>query len=470
MLPRNPNGAAPSGRYGDVAIVTMIRQFLKYGLKVRDLEAYIVGGGNLDNWTEFLTQTDDTLFTQEDRLSAWLNIPLGSGFDFYAMGSYTFEYIDEESDHYFDVDFLKFDGNFSTTGEGASNFGFTAGRFVTSDFTGYVFYHVMDGGQLRFRFPFVNINTSFGYTGLIFKHAADFRISKLDVVEANDDDIFLGPPKIIGVIDATFPDLIGNQTLTMSFVFQEDMRSEDDVLEEGEENFFPAEGGLLDTQYYGVGVGGPIFSSLYYNTFFYLSTGRTLSYLNDPDSATNFSYEYTGILSLLFGGGIKFYMRDFLYSRIAFSFVYASGDEDSFSFIEGNSDDRASTFVPISYDSDIALVFPPQLGNILLFDISYSLRPFSGSKTSILSNLQTMLKALIFFRPTSGPISEAGLDPTSDAAYLGTEIDLIINFRPFSDLGTALSLGLFVPNTGEAFLEDQRETEFLGRFEFSLSF
>ncbi len=427
-------------------------------------------GGSLDNSTEFQTQVDDTLFTQEDRLSAWLNVPIARGFDFFAMGSYTFEYANEESNHYLDVDLLKFDGNFATTEEGASNFGFTAGRFVASDFTGYVLRHVMDGGQLRFRLPFANINTAFGYTGLLFKHAADFRISKMDVVESNDDDVFWGPPKIIGVVDATFLDLIGSQSLTLSFVFQEDMRNEDDVLEEGEEDFFPAEGGLLDTQYFGAGLTGPIFSSLYYNTFFYLGTGRTLSYLDDEDSGTGFSYQYTGVLSFLFGGGIKFYLREFLNSRITFNFIYASGDEDSASFIEGNSDDTASTFVPISYDSSIALIFPPQLGNIMLFDISYSLRPFSGSKGSILSNLQTMLKALLFFRPTSGPISEPGLDPASSASYLGTEIDLIINFRPFSDLGTALSLGIFMPNTGETFLEDQRETEFLGRFEFSFSF
>jgi len=427
-------------------------------------------GGNIDNYSEYMTQTDDPLFTEEIRFSAWLNIPLGRSFDFFVMGSYTFEYIDEETDHFLDVDLLKFDGNFATTEEGASNFGITAGRFVTSDFTGYVFNHVMDGAQLRFRLPFVNINTSFGYTGLLFKHSADFRISKMDVVESNDDDIFFGAPKIVGVIDATFPDLIGNQSLTLSFLFQEDMRSEDDVIAEGEENFFPAQGGLLDTQYIGAGLGGPIFSSFYYNTFFYLGAGRTLSYLDDEDSATNFSYQYTGILSFLFGGGLKFYMKEFLYSRIAVNFVYASGDEDSFSYIEGNSDDTAGTFVPISYDSNIALIFPPQLGNIMLFDISYSLRPFSGSKASIFSNLQTMLKGLIFFRPTSGPISERGLDPASSAAYLGTEIDLIINFRPFSDLGSALSLGIFMPNTGETFLEDQRETEFLGRFELSFSF
>jgi hypothetical protein len=328
----------------------------------------------------------------------------------------------------------------------------------------------MDGGQLRFRFPFVNINTSFGYTGLLFKHAADFRISTMDIVDANDDDVFFGPPKIIGVIDATFPDLIGNQSLTLSFLFQEDMRSEDDVIEEGETVQDTTKGGLLDTQYLGVGLGGPIFSSLYYDAFFYLGTGRTLSYLDDDRPFVDKSYQYTGILAFLFGGGLKFYIEDFLYSRIAVSFIYASGDEDSNAFIEGNSDDTASTFVPISYDSGIALVFPPQLGNIMLFDVSYSLRPFSGSKGSIMSNLQTMLKAILFFRPTSGPISERGLDPTSSESYLGTEIDLIINFRPFSDLGTALSLGLFMPNTGGTFLEDQRESEFLGRFEFSLSF
>jgi hypothetical protein len=427
-------------------------------------------GGSLDNNTEFVTKTDETEFTQEDRLSAWLDLPFSSSFGLFVMGGYTFEYADEETDHYFDLDLLKLEGNFVPTKGGASTFGFTAGRYIASDFTRYVLDHVVDGTQLRFRFPIVNINASFGYTGLLFKHVSDFRISKMDVVEAADEDIWFAPPKIIGAVDATFPDLIGMQSLTLSFVFQEDMRSDEDVLEEGEENYFPAEGGKLDTQYIGLGFGGPIFTSFYYNAFFYLGTGRMLAYLEDDDSGTGFSYQYAPILSFLIGGGLKFYMRELLYSRIAVNFVYASGDEDSFSFIEGNTDDTSSMFVPISYDSSIALIFAPQLGNIMLFDISYSLRPLSGTDSLILRNLQTMLRGLIFFRPTSGPISEGGIDPASDAAYLGTEMDFIINFRPFSDLGTALSFGIFLPNTGEAFLEDQRETEFLGRFELSFSF
>ena len=96
--------------------------------------------------------------------------------------------------------------------------------------------------------------------------------------------------------------------------------------------------------------------------------------------------------------------------------------------------------------------------------MSYSIKPHD--------TLQTLLKAAAFFRSTTGQISEPGIDDASDSLYLGTEIDLVVNFRPFSDLGAALSGGFFIPNNGAggAFLESDRSIEFLTRLEFSFSF
>ena len=48
-------------------------------------------------------------------------------------------------------------------------------------------------------------------------------------------------------------------------------------------------GGRLSTQYFGLGLSGPVTSSLYYDAFGYLNTGQTLSYVADSSSGTGFS-------------------------------------------------------------------------------------------------------------------------------------------------------------------------------------
>jgi hypothetical protein len=80
-----------------------------------------------------------------------------------------------------------------------------------------------------------------------------------------------------------------------------------------------------------------------------------------------------------------------------------------------------------------------------------------------------MAKAQSFLRPTTGGISTLGLDPASSDLYLGTEFDGIANFRPFSDLGLAFSLGFFLPNGG-AFTGQASLPALAGRLEVSLSF
>ncbi len=249
------------------------------------------------------------------------------------------------------------------------------------------------------------------FAGLLFNPTSSIIMSKTDSTYSQDDARLLASPRLIEVVDIIVP-------------------------------------------------------SLYHDTFFYLGTGTMLSFINDV-------YVYAPILSFLAGGGIRLYLKEALDSIIELRAIFSSGDADSTStFREGNTEGNATAFIPISRPN-LALVFSPQLGNIFLAELRYSLKPFSWAKARVLGRLQTELKGVVFFRPTSGLISEPGINPDSDSIYLGTEVDWIINFKPFSDLGLALSLGLFMPDNGtaaSAFLADERKIEFLGRFELSFSF
>ncbi len=100
-------------------------------------------------------------------------------------------------------------------------------------------------------------------------------------------------------------------------------------------------------------------------------------------------------------------------------------------------------------------------GNLVLAEASYSLKPAAF--------FQALLKASLFLRPTKGRISDSTVDPLlSSSPYLGTEIDASFRFRLFSDLGLALTAGVFLP--GAAFPAASREPDFGGRFELSFSY
>jgi hypothetical protein len=161
----------------------------------------------------------------------------------------------------------------------------------------------------------------------------------------------------------------------------------------------------------------------------------------------------------LLGASLHYFNEDLMHSRAELGLLFASGDADfTYSVIEGNREGLATVFVPIT-NNDIALVFSPRLANLMLLEASYSIKP--------LRDLQTQLKGFVFLRPTKGPVSDLRVD--GDSIYLGSEIDGVVRYRPLSDLGLALSLGLFFPGM-EAFTTGEEDPEFRGRLEISFAF
>jgi len=421
----------------------------------------------LDDSTR-LSSVEGASFFQKDKFSLWLNTERGKHLSFSMQGSYTYAI---GHPYFFDLDHFYLDGMFPEAVGSSSLLNLNLGRFVFSDFSGNILDHNVDGLRLELNYPKVIFTLSAGYTGLLFKESSSVILSKADSSDSSKGDILFAPPRIVGAVELLFPELFARQDLVISCLAQQDFRGEDEIVAAGEVNEILGKGGKLHSQYYGLGLSGPLSSSFFYDSYFYLESGKTLSYTADSSSVTDYSYEYTLLLSYLFGGGLRYYMKGDHFSKIEFNFLFSSGDEDYESFIEGNTADNAGSFVPISRP-DLGLVFSPQLGNIFSAELSYSTKPLAKKGYKGLENLQTILKTVAFFRPTTGPISEGGIDTSSDSLYLGTEIDTIINFRPFSDLGISLTAGLFIPNNGSggAFLETDRELEALARLDFSFSF
>jgi hypothetical protein len=419
-------------------------------------------GGSLDN-ASALKGSDELSFTQEDVVSGWISSRLGDRYRVYARGSYAYTL---DRAYYFNLDAVYLDGDFGSVG-GASGFGLTVGRFDAQDFTGVVLNHTLDGLNLQFDYPYARFRALTGFTGLIQRPSSEIVLSRNDEIELSDTTRNFGAPRLIGAFSLELLGAVGTGDLTVSVLFQEDLRlDEDRYIRPGEEIAAAglSKGGRMDTQYIGVGLDGSVAPSTYYDVFLYAGLGRTLSYLEDSESVTGYSYQFVPLVGILGGFGVRYYMEETLSSVLSFRATYASGDGDYETFVEGNTDGLALAFVPVSKSSP-GLAFAPQYGNIIVGELSYALRPLS-SLGGLAAEIQTIAKALLYARPTEGPVSTGAIDPTKDDRYLGSELDLAVNFRPFSDLGVALSTGVFFP--GGAF--ESSDAEFAAGLLFSFSF
>ncbi|MFQ3621471.1 MAG: hypothetical protein SNJ78_11080 [Spirochaetales bacterium] len=426
-------------------------------------------GVNIENDSSYSSKEGEG-FIQENTGHLWMNHVLGDYWVFNASLMGTFSSNSDKPILYGDVEILTLKGTFPNLENGASLFSIEMGRFFHQEFSNYVFSHRMDGIRMEFGYSWSTLQMAFGYTGLLNKYYTSLVLSRLDGLEDLDKDKLWAPPRFIGSLSLSMPELFARQNVTLSVLVNEDLRHlfDDKVIKEGKETFDPSSGGLVDTQYFGVGLDGPLTSSLFYTAFAYLGTGRILTFVPDTQSNTGEAYNYKLIFSGMGGVSLRYYLAEFFQSVAGLQIVYATGDSDTITFLEGNTSGNSSMFLPISGASlGSALQFKPS--NLLATELSYSLKPFSAVKGFLLESLQAGTRLTPLFKASKGAMSEGGVDPSKGAGYVGTDLALFANLRPFSDLGLGVTLGIFLPN-GSAFLPGKDETVVYGQFVFSFSF
>ena len=341
---------------------------------------------------------------------------------------------------YANADLLNLHGSYQLNGA-LRQMQFTVGRLMLSDFSTRVLSHEADGLLLDIEFPGLSLNIASGYTGLVTKGASTIELSKSDLNDYTNTGVNFASPRVVEMVQATVL-LLPGQRIAISGIAQQDLRgtfldlaegSAESLVSSGSTTDEPAEGGRVSTQYMGLGVSGNITGNLYYDVFSYLETGQILSYQSG-------SYQSIFFYAALAGGGVRIFLPRALSSVIGVRGLYASGDPNAGTVVEGQSQ-GFSVFTPISRPT-LDNVFSPQLSNVVVAEASYSLKP--------MGKLQAGAQADAYFRPTTGAISEPGLAPGSSSAYLGSEMDLAVNFTPLSDLGSSLWGGVFVPGTAFA--------------------
>jgi hypothetical protein len=324
---------------------------------------------------------------------------------------------------------------------GMNAFVFDVGRMPFSDPSGYILSSPADGVSFAFKYPGFDVAFRSAYTGFLFLKDTDAPISMslADATRISEDKDLFGSPRFLVQADLGFPELFG-QKFVFSFLSQNDLNPSDLLLSDGSTTPNASMGGRLDTQYFELKADGTI-SVVSYGAFFAYGSGRTLSWLSDH-------YGYASIASFLTGAQASFPVAAIPLdgATIGCQVVVASGDKNATSSVEGNTSSVFNRFTPISpvttSDSAFGAVFLPQLGNLILGGVSLAATPTIGS-----IRFDGLFKLLTFFRPTSGPVSVSGIDPASTSSYLGSEADLSLSYRFFSDLGVSLTTGIFLPGT-----------------------
>lgn len=353
-----------------------------------------------------------------------------------------------------DLDRLLLRGAFPAEAAGARSLGLQAGRMKFADTTGYILDHTLDGLQLSIGWPMATFNAGVGTSALIQKPASGIVMSRQDLadLDKNENDpattdvnerVIFAPPRLVAAFAYQARGLVAGQDLAVGAVVQEDLRPEAQLTPEYQTT--AGVGGRLDTQYVTLQLSGGIIPGLFHRTFYTFNSGRTLTYLGDIDVADG-EYRYVPILAHMAGLELTYFLPQVLNSRVRVRGMLSTGEGDgevSDSYYEGNGDELATAFVPISASS-FSDVFTLQPGNSGHVAISYSLRPLSAIGLDI---LQTELSSVSYFRTAgTGAVSEGAVDAGTVGSYVGTNVDLRAVLQPFSDLRVVLAGGLFFPN------------------------
>ena len=381
-------------------------------------------GGKVENVSQYASMEGETL-TQGDKITLWGKYLVSDNTTLFADAGYLYRYENEET--LFSPDFTAL----YLSGKGTRLLGgdYTLGRFQMKDSHGTIVNSVADGfrftlSQAPFRFSFTA-----GYTGLVFIDNSNILMTPSDDYEKQDEDGLLAPPRLIQTINLKYSGLSSGVVLTFSFIGQEDLRQKSFI-----EDYTPGTG-TFHSQYALAGAEGRIGSEL----FFSVQGGMQVGQYSIPEPSESYT-----VIAGLGKGLLEYYPALPMKPRASLEMVYTSGDSwddraDYMGYSLGDSD-KLYRFSPVS-NSSKGFVYTLKTGNLMYSDFRFSAKP--------LKNLQVELASITFFRAVDGPVSDGTIvEDSGESLYLGEEIDLILNWRPLSDLGMSLSNGVFLPNGG----------------------
>ena len=345
-----------------------------------------------------------------------------------------------------------------------SDAGLVVGRTTYRDFGNIVLNTTLDGVQYTLDTPNIDLIALAGYSGLVFKSGSTVVISQADLNDRTVTEDFtkpstlFAPPRAVGYVEADFAHILPDQKLMVAEAVQLDLRGSG-LAKAGDthSNFNPGPTAPVHMSYTGVGLSGRLVGPLYWDVWAYAGLGMSLTATGDFAQATHTSTEMlqTWKTSYIVDGignlDLTLLLPDSNNMIVNLGFTLGSWDPDGISpdqnlpsgGAKGNDPSLYTGFVGISRTGS-ALIFNPQPVNMGIAQLLFSIKPFAKAESD-LANVQVTASVFVFVRPTPGPIAETGIDSTKSDLYVASEGDINVLWRPASDWGADLGVGVFVP-------------------------
>lgn len=220
----------------------------------------------------------------------------------------------------------------------------------------------------------------------------------------------------------------------------------------------------LDSEYYGLGLEGAVFSKLSYWSEFIMENGKTY-----PNGGTT----KVGMDAEAFDAGVRYFWGGAIAPSIYAEYAYGSGDADR-TATNVSSSKGGSTFGDDSVfrafgGLSMGNALSPGLANIRIYKVGASVKPFGRAASDLLSDM-TMQSAFYMYRTaakggaTSDPKISTGANAKSDD--IGDEIDFQISWKMLSDLTHQFKFGQF--NPGPAYTNRAKEQYMKLKWTFDL--
>ncbi|MGL1892302.1 MAG: hypothetical protein OCD02_11790 [Spirochaetaceae bacterium] len=344
-----------------------------------------------------------------EKVSIYSSLQITEKVSFAIDGFYKFGYSSEDPTHTFDFATLV-----AIFPIGSINF--QVGRAYMGDYSGDILAHTLDGLTATMAMGSGSLSINAGYSGLIHED----EISIISTIEDDDEETV---KRLIEGADYIIP--LGSLTGWVSVYTFQDFNSLSTNL----------------SVFFGGGLKGSIGSDLYYSLRGNFQ-GGLYPYLDSETLDTESETLIAGMGVLSLDWYLQFEKIKFLTPAISLNIGISSGDDTisdgaGLGDVQPDLDDLVSLYSPITTGGP-GTIYSTNNQNLMYMKV--------GASVSPLDTLQTQLSSVVYFRTVEGATSDSNVDSEESGNYLGTEISLAINYRPFSDLGVSVSGGFFFPD------------------------
>ncbi|HTH12961.1 MAG TPA: hypothetical protein VMB23_01105, partial [Spirochaetia bacterium] len=277
-------------------------------------------------------------------------------------------------------------------------------------------------------------------------------------IQWSDPSTYLAPPRAVAYLEGDLTRLAKDQTLKLGLAGQYDLRS----------GTADSKGAPVSMAYAGLGGSGRLFGPVYWDLWAYGGMGKSQTQVTVAGTKTvTKTWADNTILNAIGNLDLTVLVPDWNNSVLNLGIMAGSWDPDgtapSQNAQSGNSPSLYTGYFGVSRTGS-ALIFNPQPTNLVLSQVLFSFKPFARDPGPA-GSIQVAASGFAFVRPTSGPVTESGVDPKRSDLYLASEGDLNLLFRPASDWGGSLGFGTLVPGAAMT-----RKMEYKVQLGLNLSF